>query len=925
MSSDDTLNKCGCCPDEPEPPVIYNPPGQPKLNYRIGTHGSFKQRMIANLTRQRLVDGDHAGQKPLLDLTTREDDDPSIALLDAWAVAADILAFYTETIANEGYLRTATERRSILELARAIGYELGPGVAAETYLQFTVEEAPGAPQEAVIGAGVGVQSIPSKQGELPQTFETAEEFTGRAKWNKLTPQLTEVQQIGDIHTVAQVYLRGTANNLQVGDMLLLIQSNATAVMAARHIEALETDFDLDHTVVTLETLPESAAGSVAAGSADVAAAGVGGGGGASGLGGAFSGIGVENSIISSELSEASIQVTLGTYGWLNSEIEDYLDAQVVTPSGLSVHVFREKAACFGHNAPRWQTLPDPAETRGKTAKDPYATPWDPNSPSIWTDSQGNSYSLLGDANAYLERSIKGIIEESWVVFTSPSNAERAVYQVQKAFDASLVDYALSGKATGLVLIGADGGSPNEPTHYKVRTTTAFVQSEELDLASLPVTGDVPQGSTQLKLETMVLGLAVGQPIALHGEQADASGVLRDEVRILKGITHGGGRTTLEFESGLEYTYKRDTMTLSANVVRATHGETVPREILGSGQGGQKNQRFRLKKPPITHVSASTPSGVESTLETRVNGVKWEESSSLYSLTATDKKYIVRRGDDGSSTIIFGDGVHGARLPTGQENVEVTYRSGVGTAGEVDARSLTLLKAKPLGVREVTNPVPASGAGEPETMDTARENAPLTVKTLDRIVSLQDFTDFTRAFAGIGKAQAVPLWSGEQQIVHITIAAEDGDAIAEDSSLYTNLRDAINGARDPLQTVKLGDYQPRYFGLKANIRIDPAYRWEDVEAAARDALAKAFTFDARQFGQPVTAAEIINLVHDLAGVVAVDLDKLHLLNASGGLIPPELSTVLTAQLARFDAAGQEILPAELLLINVPGIELLEDTT
>jgi hypothetical protein len=104
------LNKCGCCPDEPEPPVIYNPPGQPKLNYRIGTHGSFKQRMIANLTRQRLVDGDHAGQKPLLDLTTREDDDPSIALLDAWAVAADILAFYTQTISNEGYLRKQTGR-----------------------------------------------------------------------------------------------------------------------------------------------------------------------------------------------------------------------------------------------------------------------------------------------------------------------------------------------------------------------------------------------------------------------------------------------------------------------------------------------------------------------------------------------------------------------------------------------------------------------------------------------------------------------------------------------------------------------------------------------------------------------------------------------------------------------------------------------
>ena len=52
-------------------------------------------------------------------LTTRESDDPAIALLDAWAVAGDVLTFYQERIANEGYLRTATERRSIRELAAA--------------------------------------------------------------------------------------------------------------------------------------------------------------------------------------------------------------------------------------------------------------------------------------------------------------------------------------------------------------------------------------------------------------------------------------------------------------------------------------------------------------------------------------------------------------------------------------------------------------------------------------------------------------------------------------------------------------------------------------------------------------------------------------------------------------------------------------
>src|SRR5207245_3445278 len=89
-------------------------------------------------------------------LSTRELDDPSIALLDAWATVADVLTFYEERIANEGYLRTATERRSILELARLVGYNLRPGVSASVYLAYTLENGFGL--ETTIPAGSGSQS-----------------------------------------------------------------------------------------------------------------------------------------------------------------------------------------------------------------------------------------------------------------------------------------------------------------------------------------------------------------------------------------------------------------------------------------------------------------------------------------------------------------------------------------------------------------------------------------------------------------------------------------------------------------------------------------------------------------------------------------------------------------------------------------------
>src|SRR5215213_9647615 len=119
----------------------------------------------------------------LAGLTTREPADTSLALLDAWAVVADVLTFYQERLANEGYLRTATERRSVLELARLIGYSPRPGVAATVYLAYTMEK----DSVGVVPAGARAQSVPGP-GEQPQSFETVEEIAARAEWNNLQPR-----------------------------------------------------------------------------------------------------------------------------------------------------------------------------------------------------------------------------------------------------------------------------------------------------------------------------------------------------------------------------------------------------------------------------------------------------------------------------------------------------------------------------------------------------------------------------------------------------------------------------------------------------------------------------------------------------------------------------------------------------------------
>jgi hypothetical protein len=454
--------------------------------------------------------------------------------------------------------------------------------------------------------------------------------------------------------------------------------------------------------------------------------------------------------------------------------------------------------------------------------------------------------------------------------------------------------------------------------FPVRTTTAFVQSQALPLAGVPVVDDIPRGTADLMLGEMVLGLTPGQAIALSGVRTDPTGVVANEILVLSQITHVGGFTSLSFVKGLQYGYQRASVTLSANVTLGTHGATV-REVLGSGDGTRANQTFVLKRPPLTYVSASTPSGLANTLEIRVNGVLWQEAPTLYGLTTTDREYVVRLADDGTPSVTFGDPA--VRLRSGQQNVSAVYRTGIGLAGNVAAGSLAMLQSRQAGLRGVTNPLPATGGADPQQLADARADAPLTVLTLDRIVSLDDYQSFAQAFPGVGKAQAIAVWSGTQRLVHITIGSADGQPIDASWPLYQTLFQAIEQAHDPVQIFAVAGFQLVPFNLKAALLIDqPTYDPTMVMAAVSAALAGAFSFANRAFAQAVTAAEIITLIQAVPGVIAVYLTQLYQTSDPTGAAKTEPSPFLTALPARWE--GGTILPAQLLLLNPLGVNLTE---
>jgi len=897
------LDTCGCCEGVQvlTPLAIANPPGLPRIVYRAGTHGSFRESLEARLS----------GQAALRRLTTRDDDDPTIALLDAWATVLDVLTFYQERIANEAYLRTATELRSILELAREIGYELGPGAAAGTDLVFTLETAPGAPDSVRLGTGVKVQSLPG-QDELPQVFETVEKIEARPEWNALRARLTKA--VTPVLGVREVFLQGTETNLRPGDLILFVGNE-------RLHDKTSERWDIRRLTVVQ---PDPARGVTRVAWAE-------------GLGYPLTG-------------------------------------HVIEPAqeNLKLYTLRQRAGLFGNNAPDWLAMPDNVHTNyGGGNEWPHlslqkvgAGGGDNPADDVFLDALyphivGGSWVLLVHPDSkhpkrgYWELyRVTAAVEDSRTDFTISAKTTRLTLEgenLRDQFNTELRETVVYGQSEQLQLVESPLTDPVQGDEIELREPAPRLpEGRSLVLSGKRariavkdgVTGLVlVDGSTQVALNpgdvlevlvpfaTQLDGTRTWQLDDLKGHHGtvhaaadafvlapapDDAELVSEEANTGPPFSEDPEQSKLKLAGSLANAYDRESFTIAANVAPATHGESTA-EVLGSGDGSTAFQQFVLKNAPVTYVPTSDPSGSATTLSVRVNDLLWKEVRALYGHGPRDRVYVARTGPDGKEVVEFGDGQTGARLPTGSENLRASYRVGLGLQGEVKAGKLSLLLSPPLGVKSVTNPFPATGAADPETLDRARDNAPLTVLTFDRIVSLQDFEDFAAAFAGVGKAQATWLWDGESRLVQLTVAADNGDPLVPSSLTYQNLTNAIRASGDPRARVRIDPYEQLTFQVEANVFVKPEYEAAKVLAAVTAELQARFSFERRAFGQSVAQSDVMATIQLVEGVEAVELASLYLTGETAIVNP-----LLPALRARIDNGA--IRAAQLLTVASDGVKV-----
>lgn len=415
--------------------------------------------------------------------------------------------------------------------------------------------------------------------------------------------------------------------------------------------------------------------------------------------------------------------------------------------------------------------------------------------------------------------------------------------------------------TQLILLSMIGGAPSSlSVHFDwVRAgTLAAVRSIDIapselsGLRRVPLDGvlEVPSTGRQIEGEFLIQG---SNERGTHGSgSVQIDGARRGAFGLQSTASSTGPSNFLA------------PLQIFGNVIHASRGESVHREILGSGNPRDAHQRFTLRKKPLTYLPApELERGIRSTLEVRVDGILWTEVRSFYGSGSEDTVYTVRHDDAQETILVFGDGVRGARLPSGVDNVVASYRFGSG-AKAPPAGAVTQIARSVLGLRGVRSPVAGRPGRDPDSPEILRTTAPRSLLLLGRAVSVADFEALTSQVLGVVRASAEFAWLPEEQASGVSVRYVGG---VSESEVLARLRSMA----EPTLHIEVRRAQPLLRRLSLSILVAPRRDVEQVRRAVQEELRKAYgvlSIEVAPIGGQLWVSRIFEAVQRVPGVVAV---------------------------------------------------------
>jgi predicted phage baseplate assembly protein len=932
-----------CRTDPAFPRRIDNRPALPRVAYRIGGYTEMRAQVLS------LID-----QAPALAAWThRGSDDPGIALVEAAAIVGDILSLYQDDHANEAWLRTARLPGSVTDLVRLLGYRPAPGVGGRARFALAVK----GPTPVTVPAGLILEATLEGAGQ-PATFETSRELLAVPALSSF--HLYRPRQVPDIVNGMDTFQLDAADAvaLKPGDRLMVgLATGEEAQGAYDHTQVMEVDrvweaFGIRY-VKTKGQLQSLASrwmrGPFVGVGLSPVAAGLRRDGGALSkavtTGAVFMATTAPQAGIVRASEPAALAAALATMAADATPFRVGVAALPAFSGLLAAGLARPAVSAvprlvawrlgasmrhFGHAAPATQVTID-ADGRAHELPVPYdrvldATQGAPAGPRL----AARQLPVEGAATGLAAGT--GVLVEAALAASAGAAPTKRVLarRITQVDGQSLAWGAQTGAATVATLDAdlavTDGG-------------TALRWADIRGLTAHAVHGE----AFALRAEPHATSAASGAVLDFYGSADDAMALLGRTLLLLepdgpaaamvqrvRRQTHGEPRFEVTLDRDVDYRlYGHDTpeVEVLGNLVEATEGKTQPETVLGDGDGRAVFQTFALPKAPLAHrldPAASPPQVPE--VEVRVDGLAWTRVESFFASGPRDTVYVVRATDDGGSCVQFGDGVHGARLPSGQGNVTASWRVGSGSRGPLKADTTVSAKPRFAGFDKARLPEPVTGGAAPESAELARLAAPGTMQSLGRIVSLADFETEARTLPGVLKARAAWLQMDGAPVLGLTVLIDGTASEADRAALDLALRQAVE-ARGPARCalwLRIG--QRRFADVALRVGFDRRRRTADLEAALRLALGTCaddtalddlptgglFDWRERTFGQDVHGSQIVARVQNVEGIAWVELTRL-------AVRAPTLARGLRAE--RAASVSPRPLPAAARRLRCPADALL----
>ncbi len=757
------------------PLTIFNLPGLTTIAYRVGDYTSFREALLLPLAGETVLTQTAANGIVTQVWRPGASGDLAVQMIEWWAYLADVLTFYNERVANQAYLLTADLPESVNHLIRLLGYRPRPGIGATGTLAALAV----GPNPFTLPAGFQIQSKPGP-GQQPQIFELTNDVTvtppigppgtpaiqGTAD---LTPSVAGTSGSIEANN-GSVVLSGSTSAVKTGDRLLILPigtpASATdyAVATAGTITQGKDPQGNPITTVALAVVDKTLTG-VDLTKYQLLKSD------------SFSQVwpypadaGYVVNLVSTQpaLLRVDLVSVVRSIKAGDPIVFEYHDASQPPQYGTLTTV--TEAVWFAN--PASYPSPPPSGVQGvNPAVPPTAPASPPNAPAPVAIAMPHTEVTFG-------------CELTTATAPPDGMTDRPNYLVRYGW-----------KAVGNLIV-----PPTTPTIGGTATVNTTTPSVSLQV---PVQDPFPvPPKTQVLVEDVNGNGAWGvvdSTTTMH--LVDPAPALVPPLQAL------------------------------FNLLPVTRGKTVAtNEVLGSGNALVAGQDFTLQNSPVTYLTGGSTSGdnYSSTVSVWVNGQQWAEKQSFYGQSANAQVFITREDDQGMTHVVFGDGLNGALLPTGVNNVVASYRYGSGAAAPAAGSLTVVLKPVP-GLRSVLNPVAVGGGADPDPAALIRQLAPRSVLTFNRAVSVDDFQTIAAQAPGVVRAKAAVSFDPLAQRPRVTVwVGDDADAV-------TAAQAALAATADPNRLPRVILAQAVIMTLSLTVVTDPTYQPQPVLDAVHTAL------------------------------------------------------------------------------------------